>query len=163
MISRETILELYARNLDYARRLTADLPADKWAYQPAPKMNHAAWVIGHLARTADLTGALLLDEQTSVPTSWMDLFGPTSTPSPDASIYPDGRTLIDALEAGHARTVAAVNKADLSILSQPPKLERLKPRFATLSIFVGHAMTTHEMVHLGQLSAWRRAQGLPAV
>ena len=37
----------------------ADIPDDQIALQPAPGMNHAAWVLGHLACTADMLGAMI--------------------------------------------------------------------------------------------------------
>jgi hypothetical protein len=155
--------DLYAKNLDYAHKLTDELPAEKWAVQPAPGMNHAAWVIGHLARTSDFA-ATLIDQQPAVlPENWTTVFGPVSTPSADASIYPDGKALLDALDSAHQRLAGALQKQDLGILDQPPSVERLKSRFPTLRLFVTHVMLTHEMLHLGQLSAWRRVQGLPGV
>jgi hypothetical protein len=39
-------------------------------------------------------------------------------------------------------------------------MEKHAPRMAD---FVAHLMTTHAASHLGQLSAWRRLRGLPAV
>lgn len=158
-----TILDLYGKNLEYAQKLVADLPADKWAFWPAPKMNHAAWVIGHLARTSDLAASLIDGKPTVHPEIWMTLFGPVSQPTDDASVYPAGAELLAELEKAHARLTQAMTKADLSVLDQPPALERLRGRFPTLRPFIFHVMLTHEMVHLGQLSAWRRVQGLPGV
>lgn len=42
-----------------AKRLVADISADKMAVQPAREMNHAAWVLEHLAYTADTLGTML--------------------------------------------------------------------------------------------------------
>lgn len=43
------LLHAWNLNLGYAKRLVADIPDDKMAIQPAPGINHAAWVLGHLA------------------------------------------------------------------------------------------------------------------
>ena len=53
------LLHAWNLNLGYAKRLVADIPDDKMALQPAPEMNHAAWVLGHLACTADMLGAMI--------------------------------------------------------------------------------------------------------
>jgi hypothetical protein len=53
------LLHTWNLNLGYAKRLVADIPYDKIALQPAPGMNHAAWVLGHLACTADMLGAMI--------------------------------------------------------------------------------------------------------
>lgn len=156
-------IDLYAKNLEYAQKLTADLPADKWAVQPAPGMNHAAWVIGHLARTSEVVASLLDKQPATQPENWQELFGPVSIPVADASAYPAGEILLDALEAAHKRVTAAIHAVDLAILDEPPAIARLVSRFPTLRPFVTHVMLTHEMLHLGQLSAWRRVQGLGGV
>ena len=41
---RDDLLTAAALNVDYARRLVADIPHDKMAAQPIEGMNHAAWV-----------------------------------------------------------------------------------------------------------------------
>jgi hypothetical protein len=53
------LLYTLATNLDDAQRLSADIPDDTMVVQPAPGMNHAAWVLGHLACTADMLGDML--------------------------------------------------------------------------------------------------------
>ena len=53
------LLHTWDLNLGYAKRLVADIPDDQMAVQPAPGMNHAAWVLGHLACTADMLGGML--------------------------------------------------------------------------------------------------------
>lgn len=159
----QVTIDLYAKNLEYAQKLTAELPADKWTFQPAAGMNHAAWVIGHLARTSDVVGSLLDKKPAAQPENWQHLFGPVSVPVADASAYPAGEVLIGALEAAHSRVTGALQAVDLAILDQPPTIERLVSRFPTLRPFVTHVMLTHEMLHLGQLSAWRRVQGMGQV
>ena len=47
------LIHTWNLNLGYAKRLVADIPDDQMAFQPAAHMNHAAWVLGHLACTAD--------------------------------------------------------------------------------------------------------------
>ncbi|MEI6256159.1 MAG: hypothetical protein WCQ77_05885 [Planctomycetota bacterium] len=43
------LLHTWTLNLGYAKRLVADIPDDKMAFQPASGMNHAAWVLGQLS------------------------------------------------------------------------------------------------------------------
>ena len=38
-----------------------------------------------------------------------------------------------------------------------------REKFPTVGNALAHTMLLHEMQHLGQLSAWRRASGLPRV
>jgi uncharacterized damage-inducible protein DinB len=160
----DAILLAFERNLDYARRLVADLPDAKMAAQPVPgaKMNHAAWVLGHLARTTDFIGSQF--GLTGVtPAAWADLFGGSSKPDAAPDRYPNKATLLAALEEGHRRVADALRQVDSATLNQPPAAERLRARFPTVESMLIHMCVAHEQVHLGQLSAWRRAQSLPAV
>lgn len=159
----KVLTDLYALNLGYAQRLTADLPRDKWAFQPSPNMNHAAWVIGHLAGTSDFAASMLDGKPSSLPANWNAVYGNVSKALPDASIYADGKTLLETLTKSHERLVQALGQADEALLYQLPVIERLHSRFPMNLSFVIFAMLSHESIHLGQLSAWRRAQGLPSV
>ena len=95
------LLHTWNLNLGYAKRLVADIPDDKMALQPAPEMNHAAWVLGHLACTADMLGAMI-GVKPVCPPDWPALFDWNSSPSSDASQYPSKATLLKALEDAHA-------------------------------------------------------------
>jgi hypothetical protein len=160
----DALILLYDRNLDYARRLIADVPAEKMAAQPVPgaTMNHAAWVIGHLARTADFVGQQF-GLPAATPPAWGDLFGGGSKPDAAPGRYPDKAVLLKALEDGHRRVAAALAGFDPARLEQPPADEKRRARFPTTAAMLIHMCVGHEQVHLGQLSAWRRAQKLPPV
>jgi len=47
------LLHAWNLNLAYARRLVADLTEEQMTVQPSSGMNHAAWVLGHLACSGD--------------------------------------------------------------------------------------------------------------
>jgi len=160
----EPLIASYARTLDYAKRLVADVAQDKMDAQPVggKTMNHATWVIGHLARSTDGTG-MILGLQPVTPADWNEAFGNTSKPAATGTPAPSKDTLLAALENGHARVVDALRKAGPGVFSQPNPVERLKPRFPTVGDALMLYMGYHEAVHLGQLSAWRRAFGYPSV
>ena len=100
------LLHAWNLNLGYAKRLVADVSDDKMALQPAPEMNHAAWVLGHLACTADMLGAMV-GVKPVCPPEWTALFDWNSSPSSDASEYPAKSVLLKALEDAHAGVAAA--------------------------------------------------------
>ena len=158
----QSVLRTYARNLDYARRLVADVPPEKMAAQPAPGMNHAAWVLGHLVFTCDVIGKLI-GLAPAMPEPWLPIFNNESRPSDDPTIYPDKLTLLAALERGHTLVADALAQAPATILEQPLPNENYRTLFPTIGDILVYLTTAHEAVHLGQLSAWRRAQGLPSV
>jgi DinB superfamily len=152
---------LYAFLLDYAGRLIADVPDEHLAAHPAPGMNHPLWVLGHLTVAADY-GLEIVGRPYAAPSAFHDLFGPGTEPTPDRAKYPPWADVLTAYQAGHAAFAAAAAEADPARMRQPNELGFL-PELTTLGAVVAHLLTTHEGIHLGQLSAWRRAAGLAAV
>ncbi len=168
----DALIRYQARNLDYAKRLTADLTEAQWCAQPTVSgggkvTNHAAWVIGHLLFVAEkVTLTRVLGQPNKFNAAWDELFHGKSQPIADAGKYPSKATLIAALEDAYGRIATTLRQADDSLLGKPtPTGENpaFAQRFPTIGDALIHLMCGHEQVHLGQLSAWRRAQGLPAV
>jgi hypothetical protein len=62
---------LFEQNLGYARKLVADLSDDQMTTQPLSTcvLNHAAFVIGHLAWVCDF-GVTLLGETAAIDPKW---------------------------------------------------------------------------------------------
>lgn len=153
----------FAQNLAYANRLVADLSEDQFVAQPVANctLNHPAFVIGHLAWVCDV-GATLLGLPAVVPPAWKDIFSMTAKPIPNRDAYSSNAELVKAFEDAHTRLTKAVFEAKPELLNdQPP--ERFRSRFQSIGEVILHMLTNHEAVHLGQLSAWRRAMGLPSV
>jgi uncharacterized damage-inducible protein DinB len=155
------LLFLYDRNLAYAKKLVADVDEEKMAYQPAPGMNHPAWTLGHLARTGDVLLSMF-DQAPLSPPQWKELHGRDSKPSADRSVYASKKDLVEALERSHEAVKAVLSHVDPKELEGPPPAP-YATRFPTKWTLLIHMMTGHEQVHLGQLSAWRRVQGMGAV
>ena len=150
---------LYGFNLDRARMLVKELNADQMVQQPNGVVNHPAWSLGHLTLSADGLGqALGLDS--ALPAGWDEKFKPGGIPSADVSAYPSKHELLAALAAQHVRNTEAVEKADPSVFSKPHPNEETRKHFPTMGDMIVFLMTSHEMGHLGQVAAWRRAMGL---
>jgi hypothetical protein len=158
----EPLLHTWNLNLGYAKRLVADIPEAQMAVQPAAGMNHAAWVLGHLACTADMVGAMI-NARPVCPPEWPALFDWNSSPSSDASRYPAKSVLLEALEDAHAGIAAALPGVPAARWSDPTPLEAVRGFLPTLGDCFVFVMAAHENMHLGQLSAWRRIQGLGRV
>jgi hypothetical protein len=154
---------LFEQNLGYARRLVADLSDEQLTKEPVSDcvLNHAAFVIGHLAWVCDF-GATLLGENAAIDPNWREIFSSAAKPSVDRSVYPTKTILFKAYEDAHTRLASVALAATPEKLQELPP-ERFRSRFQTVAHFVLHMLTNHEAVHLGQLSAWRRACGLPSV
>jgi hypothetical protein len=162
MTDREAILAAFRFTLIYAEKLTADLADDELATAPQPGMNHAAWVLGHVALGSDFV-ALLLGQTMITDEAWMATFGPGSTPVDDRAAYPSKEKLLTTMRKTHARAIELLAGATTKQLDDPNETRFFPAEFPTVGALITHLMTTHATLHLGQLSAWRRALGKGAV
>jgi len=156
------LLHAWNLNLGYAKRLVAEIPDDQMAFQPAAHMNHPAWVLGHLACTADMLGAMI-GVKPVCPPPWIGLFDWNSEPFSDASRYPSKAVLLKALEDAHAAVAAALPSVPETRWIEHTPIEEVRGFLPTLGDCFVFVMAAHENMHLGQLSAWRRVQGMGRV
>ena len=146
----------YGFNLNIAKRLVRDLTAEQMCQQPHGVVNHPAWSLGHLA-SASVGLLKALGQQASLPEGWAEAFKTGGIPSSDPSGYPSKDELLSTLESLHDRVTTAVKAADSATLATPHPHEGTRKHFPTIGDMVVFLMTSHEMDHLGQLAAWRRA------
>ena len=152
---------LYRFNLQFAERLVKDLSAEQMVQQPGGVVNHPAWSIGHLAVSANGLGQFLGLEST-VSDDWASPFKTGGVPSATLADYPSKAELIEALTTQHARVTEAIQRFDVTRFGEPHPNEGTRKYFPTMGDLVVFLMTGHEMDHLGQVAAWRRAMGLGA-
>ena len=154
------VVFLYGFNLKFAKGLVADLTAEQMCQQPHGLVNHPAWSLGHLA--ASKVGLLrILGHEASLPVGWGEAWaGAGGIPGSDPSGFPSKDELVSTFESLHDRVTTAVKAADAATLATPHPIEGARKYFPTLGDHVVFLMTSHEMAHLGQLAAWRRAMGL---
>lgn len=157
------ILITWQRNAHYARRLVADLSPAQWTAQPIQgvTLNHAAWVLCHLNVYAPICAALTSGRPFEDPLEHR--FGQKSEVSPDAAECSTGRTLLGEYERLHTEAEHALAAAPPSIFAAANPLERWRAIHPTIGDMLVTLMVKHESGHLGQLSAWRRAMGMPRV
>ena len=159
------LLNGWNKNDDYCQRLVADLTAEQMTAQPAPSdsapANHPAWVLSHLNVYLPVIQSLIRGEDFEDPKN--HVFGMLSKPEADASIYSDKDTLLQEWRDGHEAVRQLLASADDSIFEQDVLLERWKAPMPKVGIALPYVMLCHENIHLGQVSAWRRIQGMPSV
>jgi len=147
--------------LGYADKLCHGIPADSFSRMPFKDMNSAAFNIGHLSIYPARMAALIGHEGTiSNPEGWEDLFK-AGAPCVDAGTYPMKDALIAHYRASHQKVAELLTELDDAVLAGPNPAEgALKERFPVLGQAVLFLCNNHQMMHLGQVSAWRRAMGL---
>ncbi len=156
----ETECRIYAFMLGYCERLAADIDDTRLAEQPSPGVNPPAWLLGHLAVASDM-GVGLFGESRAISEEWHTLFGPKSIPVSDRSAYPSKAELLAALRTAHERLSGLARAATAEHLARPNPSPFFKKELPTTGDILGHLLTSHEGMHLGHLSNWRRQVGLP--
>lgn len=140
----------------YGDDLLADIEPQDMCKQPVSGMNHPAWIIGHLAMAVDSHAESV--GGTSQLITWQEQFDYGTTLTTDPADYPAKPELIEAWHAANERFIAAVSSAPPEALNTPtqgPAAQGLP----TVGDFTSFSLTAHTALHLGQLSAWRRADG----
>lgn len=156
----QTFTNLYAFTLFFAESLMRDIDDTELRHQPSPGVNPPAWILGHLAICTD-SALKLLGQPPRLPEAWHKGFGRGSDPaSPDLPEVTK-EELLTALREGHAAVVTALPSASAETLARPSPFKALADSLPTVGDLLGHLLTTHEAMHLGHLSNWRRQRGRP--
>ncbi len=155
----------WEKNLSYGKNLVADLSNDQMVVQPnpgsGPGMNHPAWVLSHLNAYHPVIVSIIKGELFDDPKGYP--FGMQSKPEGDRSVYASKDQLVADFVAGHKQVAEALGSATDAVFDQPIALERWAQFMPKAGIALPYLMLVHENTHFGQLSAWRRVQGLPSV
>jgi hypothetical protein len=139
------------------KRHLDQIPEERMAEMPS--MNHAAWQVGHLAVAYDFLAITLGDQQQL--RRWLPRFAPGTKPTDQLSDYPNKAELIAKLDEQQQRVLALCQaEIDPARLAGPQPFDILRPHLQTNHHIATYLLTTHIAMHVGQLSAWRKATGL---
>ena len=146
--------------VQYAGPSLSDLTDAHLALTPAPNGKSPGWLLGHLCVSGDFVRRKA-GRPSATPKEWGPKFTPGSTASANAADYPRMAKLRDAFNAVYLDLIGAAPTLSAEMLAGPNPFEPARPRFATFGEFATWIMTGHLGYHLGQLSGWRAAAGLP--
>lgn len=157
---------------NYAEVLAKDIPASRFARRPVGRNGEAvvtntpAFVFGHLALYPSrcLQVASRPADELAVPAAWEALFAPSAVcqDDPSGTIYPGKDELVTALLDRHTRLMAMLPSIPDGVMLSGNPIERYRERFPLVGGAIGFLMSGHMMLHLGQVSAWRRFEGMPS-
>jgi hypothetical protein len=155
-------------SLNYADRLLKGLPADRFARFASVggttvESNHPAFILGHLALYGPRIAGQLGARPTLPPSSFEKAFSKEAACVDDAAgvIYPPMDEVVKAFRTGCEEAIAALRSAtDDTMQNANPAEGRMLELFPTLGSIHGFYAGGHMMMHLGQLSAWRRMEGM---
>jgi hypothetical protein len=162
------IAESAKLSLGYGRKLLTDVPADKFARfatgeNGLVESNHPAFVYGHLSlyspRVVEQLGG---DVSAITPTEkYVELFDQTATcvDDPDGSIYPAMSEVTERLFAAQEAAIEILRNTPDEKLTAANE-NKMKERFTTVGSMMAFYLGGHFMIHMGQISAWRRIMNL---
>lgn len=157
--------------IPYAERLIAGVTTEQFARLARPggivmQSNHPAWVFGHLAlypaKVLERLGRPIGDTQP--PPGFDELFknGAACQDDPAGTIYPNMDAVTKFFFSAQRIALSAIEEADdAKLLGQNPAEGRMRELFPTLGSMLIFYVDGHAQNHFGQISAWRRAMGLP--
>lgn len=159
-IAMKPVLHSLAYGFDFLGEQVADVAAPDMVAQPNGIMNHPAWVIGHLTCTCQLLGgAIGLPEW--LPSDFARCFGTGSVPVADAGLYGTKDNALAMLRDAQSRITHAVGQLDDSRLDEPFPDESYRDVFPSIRHALTQVLVGHTGYHVGQLTLWRKAMGLP--
>ena len=127
--------------------------------------NHPAWVYGHLAiYPAKIAAMAGLDaSKLAAPAGFEELFKDGTECKDDAAgkIYPAMPQITAAFFKGYDGLFETLGGIDDAKLLEPTTDEKAKQRFPQVGGRLLFMCNNHVMIHIGQISAWRRCVGLP--
>ena len=154
----------------FGEALLKDVTADKFAKKPVVNgkvidCNHPAWVYGHLAiygsKMCDMLG--IPQGPTAVPAGWDEMFknGTKCECETTGVKHPPMETLTSHFVNGYKYVISKLPEVDEAVFNKPnPGTGRFAEMAPTVGAAVAFMMSGHPMSHLGQVSTWRRCQGL---
>lgn len=156
------VLHSFAYALDYFRDLVADVPEREMSSQRGGIVNHSSWLIGHLIFSCQELAAVV-GVPPWLPRDWARRYGPGSAPHSDASGYVSKQEALAMLRDAQTRLTEAVEKLGDEDLDRPLPQESLRNLFPTVRHALTQVLIGHTAYHIGQMSVWRKALGLPPI
>lgn len=155
----------------YSERLLAGIPAEQFGKfadfgDRVVESNHPAFILGHLSLYPCRVVVDLGKDATAVTPSdnFVKLFNKEAkcVHDADGTIYPAMEEIVKAFRLAYERATEVLDAASDSAFQTPNSNEAMRAKFPTTGAMHTFYMGGHFMVHMGQLSAWRRMMGLGA-
>ncbi len=146
-------------SVHYGKQVLADIECDRMAERPMD-LNPPAWILMHLATAADYA-ATLLGGSGVCPADWNEKADTKKPVSSSRGDYPAKEELVATFEKAYMHASDLLSKATPEQLAAPQKLGFFETELPTVADMAGFLLVAHLSIHLGQVSAWRRATGKP--
>lgn len=163
MFSAESLVFAWDNQLRLALRLMEDVTDEQMLLRPGGNMNHPAWIFGHMSLYHPALVGLITGKQFADPKDDPDFGFSVTKTSDDPKLYGTKAAILEKYAAGHEDVAQALLAAKSKQLGALPSLPRWRETKQTVAFMLPDLMLHHESTHIGQLSFWRRAAGLPKI
>ena len=150
--------KLYAMMSGMLTSMVDGIPEGQFQQQLG-KGNPPSWILGHLAIVNDY-GVAILGGKPELLDEYLTVFGPGSPPTGE---HPPKDVLLGMFTASQSRFMAALDGTTQDVLESERDSPILKERLPKVADMIGHLLTSHISLHVGQLSAWRRERGMDSI
>lgn len=157
--------------LNYADRLLNGISPETFSSfarcaETSIESNHPAFIFGHLSLYAPRIVTELGGDDSEIQPSEeaIALFSKDAKclDDPSCTIYPAMSEIVSQFRVGYEAAIHHLESADDSQFTNQNPNEAMRKLFPTLGSMHAFYVGGHFMLHMGQLSAWRRANGLGA-
>ena len=151
-----------ALSLRYTESLVSSIPAERFCEMPTKDMNHPAFCIGHLAIYANRVLDMMGRGDLRIEMPFTDEHFKNGVPCvAQDGRYPSKEVLCDTFFKGWRTVLSTLPTVEDGVFARENPAEgRFKEMFPTVGGAVNFLGGGHNMMHLGQVSTWRRAAGL---
>ena len=155
--------------IGYGERLLKDIKPEQFARfakigDTVIQSNHPAFIFGHLSlygcRVMENLGVDATDHQPTEVFTNVFSHQAECLDDPDGAIYPAMDEITEAFFSSYKAAVETLNNAPDERFGEENPNEVMRDKFPTKGAMLGFYVGGHVMMHIGQLSAWRRAMGL---
>jgi hypothetical protein len=148
--------------LEYAKAVLEPVPEGIFAHLFHPQVNHPAFCVGHLAIYPNKALGLMGRSDLVVTLPFDETVFQDGAPCVEQDgRYPGKEVLLPVFFDRYAAVVEALATFPEARLADANPMEgRMREMFPTLGCALNFLFNNHVMMHLGQVSAWRRLAGL---
>ncbi len=155
-------LTLFRAVVGLVRKAVADIPEERMKEQPVPGINPPVWILGHIVTTLAVVPKVIANVSL-VPKEFLVWFGPNSTLEKLPAAPPTKETLLSRLSAVYESVLVEIPKLTDDDLAKPNAMKFMTQELPTQRDILENLLSTHTMLHYGQLTVWRRLSQLPPV
>lgn len=165
----DSIVAACTRSRGFAQRVLKDVKPEQFARKPVVggvtiDTNHPSFVFGHLA-LYPLKVAMIIGKDSAAlaaPPAFTELYknGAPCLDDPKGGIYPAMETVVTAFFKAYDGVLPMVASVPDELFARETPDAHYREFLPTIGQAAVFLLNNHMMMHLGQISAWRRCMGL---